>query len=184
MRGLSNSSWLVSRGCISPAPTRFGPTRKRRQSTRSLPPTFIPLHVGAVDGTAQGDLLRLPWSAYDGTHIRLRQSKTGTFVTIPVGAPLMLGATPRRSPIILLNSDGRPWTKQGFSSSWRMACARAGIVGVTFYDLRGTAVTQLALVGCTEPHWAIAAKRARNSWPLKSGARRCYSPQSNLSGRM
>ena len=26
----------------------------------------------------------------------------------------------------------------------------AGIVGVTFHDLRGTAVTRLALVGCTE----------------------------------
>jgi len=25
----------------------------------------------------QGDLLRLPWSAYDGTHIWLQQSKTG-----------------------------------------------------------------------------------------------------------
>lgn len=28
-------------------------------------------------GQRQGDLLRLPWSLYDGTHIRLRQSKTG-----------------------------------------------------------------------------------------------------------
>src|SRR5262245_33597562 len=28
-------------------------------------------------GQRQGDLLRLPWSAYDGTHIRLRQSKGG-----------------------------------------------------------------------------------------------------------
>ena len=27
---------------------------------------------------------------------------------------------------------------------------RAGIVGVTFHDLRGTAVTRLALAGCTE----------------------------------
>ena len=26
----------------------------------------------------------------------------------------------------------------------------AGIVGVTFHDLRGTAVTRLAIVGCTE----------------------------------
>ena len=28
-------------------------------------------------GQRQGDLLRLPWSAYDGKHIRLRQSKGG-----------------------------------------------------------------------------------------------------------
>ena len=31
-------------------------------------------------GQRQGDLLRLPWSAYDGTAIRLRQSKTGARV--------------------------------------------------------------------------------------------------------
>jgi integrase len=86
----------------------------------------------------------------------LRQSKTGTFVTIPVGAPLkaMLNATPRRSPIILLNSDRQPWTADGFSSSWRKACKRAGVSGVTFHDLRGTAVTRLALVECTEPEIA------------------------------
>ena len=51
---------------------------------------------------------------------------------------------------ILVNSDGEPWSPDGFRSSWRKACAKAGIVGVTFHDLRGTAVTRLALVGCTE----------------------------------
>ena len=39
-------------------------------------------------GQRQGDLLRLPWSGYDGAHIRLRQSKTGIRVVIPVGGPL------------------------------------------------------------------------------------------------
>jgi len=32
--------------------------------------------------------------------------------------------------------------------------ARAGINGVTFHDLRGTAVTRLALAGCTVPEIA------------------------------
>jgi|SRR5262245_60581863 len=65
---------------------------------------------------------------------------------IPVGAPLkaMLDATPRQSPIILVNSEGKPWTSDGFRASWRKACAAAGITGVTFNDLRGTAVTRLA----------------------------------------
>jgi integrase len=39
-------------------------------------------------GQRQGDLLRLTWTAYDGTHIRLRQSKTGRNVMSPCGAPL------------------------------------------------------------------------------------------------
>src|SRR5262249_58203618 len=30
-------------------------------------------------GQRQGDLLRLPWSAYDGTSIKMKQRKTGAF---------------------------------------------------------------------------------------------------------
>ena len=103
-------------------------------------------------GQRQGDLLRLPWSAYGGTHIRLRQGKTGARVVIPVGAPLKaaLDATPKRGRLILTNSEGRPWLSDSFRASWRKACKLAGVVGVTFHDLRGTAVSRLALVGATE----------------------------------
>ena len=37
-----------------------------------------------------------------------------------------------------------------FHGAWGRACKKAAIVGLTFNDLRGTAVTRLALVGCTE----------------------------------
>ena len=103
-------------------------------------------------GQRQGDLFALPWSAYDGTHIRLKQRKTGRRVVIQVGAPLKaaLDAAMKRSTIILTNSDGKPWTSDGFRASWGKACKAAGVVGVTFHDLRGTAVTRLALAECTE----------------------------------
>jgi integrase len=112
----------------------------------------LPLLPALWTGQRQGDLLRLPWSAYDGQRIRLKQSKTGARVSIKVGAPLkaMLDATPRRSTIILTTIEGKPWTSDGFRASWRKAQAAAGVTGVTFSDLRGTAVTRLALVGCTE----------------------------------
>ena len=103
-------------------------------------------------GQRQGDLLRLPWSAYDGTHIRLKQSKGAVGVTIPVGAPLKValdGAT-KRSTIILTTAKGRPWTPDSFRSSWGKAYKRAKIVGVILNDLRGTAVTRLAIAGGTE----------------------------------
>ena len=51
---------------------------------------------------------------------------------------------------MLTNSDGKPWSPDGFRASWGKACKAAGVVGVTFNDLRGTAVTRLALAGCTE----------------------------------
>jgi integrase len=112
----------------------------------------LALMLALYTGQRQGDLLRLTWSAYDGRKIRLRQSKTGARLAIPVAAPLkaMLNATPKRSTVMLVNSDGQPWTPDGFRVSWRKACARAGIVGVTFHDMRGTAVARLAGVGCTE----------------------------------
>jgi integrase len=116
----------------------------------------LPLLLALWTGQRQGDLLRLPWSAYDGSTIRLRQSKTGARVEIPVGAPLKgaLDATTKHGPIILASTDKRPWTPDGFRASWRKACKKAGIADVTFNDLRGTAVTRLALVGCSEPEIA------------------------------
>jgi integrase len=62
----------------------------------------LPLTLALWTGQREGDLLKLTWSAYDGTHIRLRQSKTGARVSIRVGAPLKaaLDATPKRSPVM------------------------------------------------------------------------------------
>jgi integrase len=125
----------------------------------------LPLLLALWSGQREGDLLRLPWSAYDGTHIRLRPRKTitkrrpkGTMVVIPVGAPLKAvldeGAKHKIGPVILTSTDKRPWTPDGFRASWGKACNKAGITGVTFNDLRGTAVTRLALVGCSEPEIA------------------------------
>ena len=122
----------------------------------------LPLFLALWTGQRQGDLLRLPWSAYDGSRIRLRQSKTGVPVSFKAGAPLkaMLDITPKHSTVILVNSDGKPWTEGGFRSSWGKAQKTAGITGVTFNDLRGTAVTRLALVGCTEAEIAAITGHA------------------------
>jgi integrase len=103
-------------------------------------------------GQRQGDLLRLPWSAYDGSTIKLRQKKTGAYVTIPVADTLKaaLDAAPKKSPIMLVNSDGKPWSESGLQGAWGKATMRAGIRGLTFHDLRGTAVVTLARAGCNE----------------------------------
>jgi len=119
----------------------------------SSPPHLqLALLLALYTGQRQGDLLRLPWSAYDGQYIRLRQSKTGVRVTVPVHKALKaaLDAVKKRGPIILTTADGRPWTSDGFRASWRAACARAGVANLTFHDLRGSAVTRLALAGGTE----------------------------------
>lgn len=114
----------------------------------------LPLLLALWTGQRQGDLLSLPWSAYDVRHIRLRQSKTGARVVVPVGGALKAALdavhATSSSALILTNGRGEPWTAAGFCTSWRKACARSGIVGLTFNDLRGTAVTRLALAEATE----------------------------------
>ena len=160
-------SWSFNRGLVAANPCERGGRlyrgggRAERVWTAADEAAFLerapahlhlPLLLALWTGQRQGDLLRLPWSGYDGTHIRLRQRKTGARVVIRVGAPLKaaLDATPKRSTIILTNSDGKPWSSDGFRASWGKACKAAGVIGATFNDLRGTAVTRLAIAECTE----------------------------------
>jgi integrase len=159
-------SWALNRGLVLANPCARGGRLYRGSRVdkiwtaddeaaflKSAPAHFhLPLLLALWTGQRQGDLLRLPWSGYDGTHIRLRQSKGGIRVVIPVGAPLKaaLDAATKHGPLILTNSLRRPWTSHGFQASWHIAARKAGIVGVTFHDLRGTAVTRLAIVGCSE----------------------------------
>lgn len=110
-------------------------------------------------GQRQGDLLRLTWTAYDGTHIRLRQRKGKARVPVPVGEPLKMALDEakkleRKATTILTNTRGRPWTSDGFRSSWDKAFGRANLGDLHFHDLRGTAVTRLAIAGCTVPEIA------------------------------
>jgi integrase len=121
-------------------------------------PVLIRLAVALAlwTGQRQGDLLRLPWSSYDTKQIKLVQSKTGRRLAIPVGEPLrlVLEAAERRGPLMLVNSMNRPWTSDGFRTSWGKACAKAGISGLTFHDLCGSAVVRLALAEATVPQIA------------------------------
>ena len=107
-------------------------------------------------GQRQGDLLALPWSAYDGERITLRQSKTDASIAVKVGGPLkvFLDRAPRKAETILTTQRGTPWTSDGFRASWRKLCARAQIKELTFHDLRGSAVTRLALAGASVPEIA------------------------------
>lgn len=128
----------------------------------------LALKLGVWTGQRQRDLLELRWSQFDGTHIRFKQQKTGAYVPVPAATPLREALEQERERLhvggidvtnladttVLQTTFGTPWTSMGFSCSWRKGCARAGVVGVTFHDLRGTAVTRLAVAGCSVPEIA------------------------------
>jgi integrase len=124
-------------------------------------------------GQRLGDLLTLTWSAYDGSYIRLQQSKgrrkgkPGPRVTIPVSkvlkAALDKAKQSARTTTILCTTRGTPWTPDGFQTSWGKAYKRAGFApGLHFHDFRGTAVTRLALAGCTVPQIAAITGHSLN----------------------
>ncbi len=108
--------------------------------------------------TAQrvGDVLRMMWSDYDGEVLHVRQGKTGTYLQIPVAAPLreVLERASRRCPVIVADERGRPWHADHFRHTVRRIMRKAGVEGVRFSDLRRTAVVRLAEAGCTVPEVA------------------------------
>jgi integrase len=126
------------------------------------------LIIGLHTGQREGDLLRLSWSSYDGSSIKLRQGKArrggspGPLVEIPCTAALrrMLDQIDRVSPLILTTKTGQSFKKRYFARLWDLAMERAGLrqvqlpgldepVDLHFHDLRGTAVTLLSEAGCT-----------------------------------
>jgi integrase len=84
-------SWALNRGLVLANPCERGGrlyhgsradkiwTDEHEAAFLNSAPAYLhlPLLLALWTGQRQGDLLRLPWSAYDGTHIRLRQSKGG-----------------------------------------------------------------------------------------------------------
>jgi integrase len=114
-------------------------------------------------GQREGNLLKLSWKNYDGTYLRLRQTKAkggkGRRVTIPVSTPLKLALDAalkqkRTAVTILTNSRGVPRTEDGFRTSWGKAFDKTSLGDLHFHDLQGTAVTRLALSNCTVPEIA------------------------------
>ncbi|MGH1483860.1 MAG: tyrosine-type recombinase/integrase [Geminicoccales bacterium] len=112
---------------------------------------FLVLGMALGIYTAQriGDLMSLPWSGYDGEWISLTQQKTKKHVDIPVLSPLRtaLEKTPKCSPIILVDSAGRPFKPARFRKWFRETCEAAGIKGMQFRDLRRTSVVRMAEQG-------------------------------------
>jgi len=92
----------------------------------------------------QADLLTMPMIAFDGERVSIKQGKTGAKVRItaaPDILPILREAKDSQRQRVLVNSRGENWTSSGFKSSWGKEMTRLGIKGVTFHDLRGTAIT-------------------------------------------
>lgn len=108
--------------------------------------------LAAHTGLRQGDLLGLSWNHITDNAIIIRTSKSRgkREAIIPLYDALqdVLDRIPRRCPTILTSSDGTPWSKGGFTSSFNKAKKAAKMhsqdgIDLHFNDLRGTAATKL-----------------------------------------
>src|SRR5690606_14068261 len=81
--------------------------------------------LAAETGLRQADLFRLSWSHVyeDAIVISTSKSRFKKDAVIPLHDDLraLLARIPKRSPVILTNTRGRPW--RGFSSSFTTAIA-------------------------------------------------------------
>ncbi|WP_188260819.1 tyrosine-type recombinase/integrase [Azospirillum tabaci] len=130
----------------------------------------VPIALAAFAGLRQGDVIRLPWTAYKGGVIESRQAKTGDPIWVPVHSELraLLDAARDRLPTLAekLSAKGKPipttivigqrgesFTEDGFRARFfklvrELETKEWVWPGLTFHGLRHTAATMLADAGC------------------------------------
>ena len=118
------------------------------------PSMGLAVMLGWCLGQRPADLRTLPWSAYDGNAIQLRQEKTDQPIWVPVLSELraLLDQTPRRSTqIVVSENTGRPYAESDFQHTFAAIRDRAGLADdLQFRDLRRTLATALGAAGCTD----------------------------------
>lgn len=118
------------------------------------PHLLLPFEIAYSTGQRQGDILAMSWKQWDGTYLLFTQPKKGKTLKVKANSRLkaILDVLPpgnKDKLRICLNSRGRPWTKDGFKTSWgkAMDSEEIKIEGVTFHDLRGTFIWERAREG-------------------------------------
>lgn len=124
----------------------------------------IALHTGQ----RAGDVLALEEPKIDGARALFQQSKRGARVAVPFTDPLArrIDSIRRRrrrlagvvdlaiARRLVLRADGKPYTYDIMAKEFRLvraltAAELPAASGLNFQDLRDTAITRLALAGCT-----------------------------------
>jgi integrase len=109
--------------------------------------------LAGYTGLRLSDLVRVAWSHVgdDAIVLTTGKSKHRREAIIPLYGALrdVLARIPKRATTILTSSKRRPWTADGFGSSFNKAKIDAGMSerDLHFNDLRGTAATKFYIAG-------------------------------------
>jgi len=107
-------------------------------------------------GLRLGDLLRLEWKHIETNSIMITTGKSGhkraAMIPLYDGLRAVLAGIPERGKTVLTSTYKRPWTVNGFGTSFERAKIAAGLKDrdLHFHDLRGTAATKFYVGGIPE----------------------------------
>lgn len=129
----------------------------------------LPLALGMYLGMREGDMIALPRSAIKSGQLELETAKRKVWIDLPLLPNLLdaINAAHKGDAITLcVNSRGRPWTLDGFRTSFFKvikALENQGLVdkGLTYHGLRHTVASMLAEQGVN--HEDIAAVLGQKS---------------------
>lgn len=117
-------------------------------------PTHIrtPIMLALYTGQRMSDVLKMTWGDIDGGEVKVKQDKTDARVRVYLHPDLVVYLdTLKKGPgRIALNSLGRPWTVDGFKSSWSAFKGETPeMEGYVFHGFRHTAASRLYEAGCS-----------------------------------
>lgn len=117
----------------------------------------VGIALGMYGALREGDVIRFPWSGYDGTAIQWTQGKTGDDVWLPAHRELRTildeAAQNRRAVTVVTNQSGASYTGNGFRALFFRLIRKLEVqgkvgAGLTFHGLRHTAGKMLDEAGC------------------------------------
>lgn len=136
--------------------------------------------------TAQrrSDVVRMGRQHATGGALRVRQSKTGAYLEIPIHAALSasLATVPAGQLTFLVTAQGKPYSAAGFGNWFRERCDEADLPHCSAHGLRKAAARRLADAGCSAHeimaitgHRTLAeAQRYTRDADQKRGARAAF----------
>lgn len=116
-------------------------------------PLWWAVAVAVYTGQRQHDCMKMLRAKLKNGTITVKQEKTRLELEIPIHPRLqrVLDEIPATSTHLLVNSHGRPWTQDGFRSSFYKAILEIPeLAGLQFHGLRKSAVEFLLEAGCTD----------------------------------
>ncbi|MEH6477839.1 MAG: tyrosine-type recombinase/integrase [Sneathiella sp.] len=125
----------------------------------SLAPYELKLAIGLAGyvGVRRGDLVSVPWSAYQGGRINITQNKTDVEIWVHVHKDFkaILQKAKKTATVIVTGKKGHALTPDGLSTNFdrfRNKLVKDNLIGtgLTIHGLRTTVVHKLVQAGCTD----------------------------------